>query len=88
MGGPALRRRLVVAAIAYGPTIAWIVVLVVAFGPSRLGWVRAAALAVLTGIGILGLTGLVLAFLPAAMERLGFRRAGAFLRRWWDEEAL
>ncbi len=72
----------------YGPTVAWVVFVVVRYGPSRLGYAWALAVALFTGLGVLGLTALVLAFLPATIERLGFRRFVAWLRRWWDEDAL
>jgi hypothetical protein len=52
-----------------------------------LGPGRAFALAAFTGLGVLGLSALVLAWLPAFLETAGLRRAAAWLRRHWDEDA-
>ncbi len=52
-----------------------------------LGTGRALALAAFTGLGVLGLSALVLAWTPALLERAGLRRAAAWLRRHWDEDA-
>ena len=82
-----MRAREVVAwAIGLGPATCWVVALVAWQGP-RLGYPRAAVLALVTGMGVLGLSALFLAWFPFLVERLGFRRLGAFLRRFWDEDA-
>jgi hypothetical protein len=52
-----------------------------------LGTWRAVAVAAFTGLGVLGLSALVLAGTPALLERAGLRRAGTWLRRYWDEDA-
>jgi hypothetical protein len=83
-----MRRLVVVSLLAYGPALATFVVLTARFGPSALGWWRAAGLAAFTALGVLGLTALVIAYLPVSLERIGLRRAGTFLRRFWDEDAL
>jgi hypothetical protein len=82
----AFPRQAVVWTIAYGPAAAWIVCVVLRWGP-QLGPLRALAVGVFSGLGILGLSAMLLAWLPFLVERLGLRRAGAFLRRWWDEDA-
>ncbi len=70
----------------YGPAVAWVSAILL-INRDRLGSWRALAFAIFTGLGILGLTALVLAWLPATVERLGFERFGAWLRRFWDEDA-
>ncbi len=80
-------RELLAWAMALAPALAWAAGVVLRYGPT-LGYGVAAALAAVTGLGVLGLTSLVLAFLPATLERLGFTRLAAWLRRWWDEDAL
>jgi hypothetical protein len=39
------------------------------------------------GVGLLGLSGLFLAYFPLCMKRLGLTRFSAFLRSFWDEDA-
>ncbi len=70
----------------YGPAAAWVLFVVARYGP-RIGYGGAAALGLFTGLGVLGLTALFVAYFPAAVERLGFRGVAAFLRRVWDEDA-
>ncbi len=79
-------RALLAWAMALGPALAWAAGVIVRYRPT-LGLGVAAALAAVTGIGVLGLTSLVLAFLPATLERLGLGRLAAWFRRWWDEDA-
>jgi hypothetical protein len=73
--------------IGFGPAIACLAWVGISFGP-RLGYAVAFGIGLLAGLGVLGLTGLVLAYLPATIERLGFQRLGLWLRRWWDEDSL
>jgi hypothetical protein len=79
-------RRVVTAVVGFGPAIAWVAWITLTFRPA-LGWGRALAIAAFTGLGVLGLSSLVLAWTPAILERMGLRRAGAWLRRYWDEDA-
>jgi hypothetical protein len=41
----------------------------------------------MVAVGIVGLTAVFMAYFPATVERLGFRKFGAWLRTWWDEDA-
>ena len=79
-------RRVVVALVGFGPALAWVAWMTLRFERS-LGLGRTIALASFTGLGVLGLSSLVLAWTPALLERAGMRRAGAWLRRYWDEDA-
>ena len=82
-----IRRRDVTAgAMVYGPAVAWVVLAVRRWGPTR-GWWPVLGLALFVGVGILGLTAVFVAYFPATVERLGLRRFGAWLRTWWDEDA-
>jgi hypothetical protein len=83
----ALARQAFVRTIAYGPAAAWILWVVLHWGQTSLGYPRALAIGVFSGLGVLGLSAVVLAWLPFVLERAGLRRAGASLRRWWDEDA-
>ncbi len=74
------------AIMGYGPAAAWVAFVLARYGP-RIGYGAAAALGLFTGLGVLGLTALFVAYFPSTVERLGFRRLGAFLRRFWDEDA-
>jgi hypothetical protein len=76
----------VVALVGFGPALAWVTWMTLRFERS-LGLGRTIALAAFTGLGVLGLSSLVLAWTPALLERAGMRRAGAWLRRYWDEDA-
>ncbi len=79
-------RRLVPILVGFGPALAWTVGMTLRWR----GWLgpgRALALAAFTGLGVLGLSALVLAFLPSFLEVAGMGRAAAWLRRYWDEEA-
>jgi hypothetical protein len=79
-------RRVVVALVGFGPALAWVAWMTLRYEPS-LGPGRALALATFTGLGVLGLSALVLAWTPSLLERAGLRRAAAWLRRYWDEDA-
>lgn len=82
-----MRRTILAWAISLGPAafcLAWFGVI---YG-SRLGYPVALAFGLVASVGVLGLTALVVAYLPAALERLGFKRFVAWLRTWWDEDAL
>ena len=81
------RRNLISWAITLGPAVACLAWFGVAYGP-RLGYPFALGLGVVIGTGVLGLTALVVAYLPATLERLGLRRFAVWLRSWWDEDAL
>lgn len=74
--------------IGFGPAVAWAVWVVARYGPGPLGYARALAVALVTAMGVLGLSALVLAYLPFLLERLGLARLAAFLRRYWDPDAL
>ena len=79
-------RRVVTTLVGFGPALAWIAWMTLHFrGP--LGTGPALALATFTGLGVLGLSSLVLAWGPSLLERAGMRRAGVWLRRYWDEDA-
>jgi len=82
-----VRRTVLAWAISLGPAVAILGWFGFAYGPS-LGYPVALAIGAFTGVGVLGLTVLVVAYLPAALERLGFERFVAWLRTWWDEDAL
>jgi hypothetical protein len=79
-------RGLVTLLVGFGPALAWVAWMTLRYRPV-LGWGRAAALAAFTGLGVLGLSSLVLAWTPWLLERAGFRRGGAWLRKYWDEDA-
>jgi hypothetical protein len=79
-------RRVVVALVGFGPAILWVIALTLQFRVVLGTW-RAVAVAAFTGLGVLGLSALVLAWTPALLERAGLRRAGTWLRRYWDEDA-
>ena len=92
-GGPASRRgagrwRGALAWIlALAPALAWVAWVVLRYGPERLGFGRALALGLFTGLGVLGLTALLVAYLPFTLERLGLLRLARLLRSVWDEDA-
>ena len=79
-------RRVVTALVGFGPALAWVTWMTLRYR-GAIGPGRAVALACFTGLGVLGLSALVLAWTPALLERVGLRRAGAWLRRYWDEDA-
>jgi hypothetical protein len=72
--------------VGFGPALVWVAWVTLrlrgAIGPGT-----ALVVAAFTGLGVLGLSSLVLAWTPALLERTGLRRAGAWLRRYWDEDA-
>ena len=71
---------------AYGPAVVWVVFVIVRYRPLR-GYRWALAFGLFTGVAVLALTALFLAYFPWTVERFGFKRLGAWLRRWWDEDA-
>jgi hypothetical protein len=79
-------RSLLTPLVGFGPALAWVAWMTLRYQP-LLGWGRALALAAFTGLGVLGLSSLVLAWTPWLLERAGFRRGGAWLRKHWDEDA-
>ena len=79
-------RRVVTALVGFGPAVAWVAWMTLRYRDA-IGPGRAIALACFTGLGVLGLSALVLAWTPAVLEGAGLRRAAAWLRRHWDEDA-
>ena len=78
------RTRTIISSImAYGPAVAWVALAIWKYGR---GW-PVIGLIVMVAVGIFGLTGVLLAWLPWTVEKLGFERLGAWLRTWWDEDA-
>jgi len=70
----------------YGPAAAWVVFSVWRYGATR-GYWPVVGLALFVGVGILGLTAVFVAYFPATVERLGFKRFGAWLRTSFDAAA-
>ena len=70
----------------FGPALAWVAFALWRYGPSR-GYGPVLGLALFAAIGVVGLSAVFIAWFPATVERLGFRRFGAWLRTWWDEDA-
>lgn len=70
----------------YGPAAAWVAFALARYGPTR-GYAPVLALALVVGVGVLGLTAVAIAYVPFLVERAGCRRLGAWLRTWWDEDA-
>ena len=79
-------RRVLPLVVGFGPALAWIAWMTLRY-ERALGLGRALALASFTGLGVLGLSALVLAWTPRLLERAGLGRAAAWLRRHWDEDA-
>jgi hypothetical protein len=79
-------RSAVTLAVGFGPALAWATWMTLRYAPV-LGWGRSFALAAFTGMGVLGLSSLALAWTPWILDRAGLPRAGAWLRRYWDEDA-
>lgn len=79
-------RRVVVALVGFGPALLWVIWMTLQFRVVLGTW-RALAIGASTGLGVLGLSALVLAWTPALLERVGLRRAATWLRRYWDEDA-
>lgn len=61
----------------------WVVFVLWRYGRS---W-PVVALALFVAVGIVGLTGVFMAWFPWTVERLGLTGFGAWLRTWWDEDA-
>jgi apolipoprotein N-acyltransferase len=72
--------------IGFGPALACAAWVLVRLGPDH-GFALAALVAGLLGLGVLGLSALTLAFLPATLERLGLGGLASHLRRRWDRDA-
>jgi hypothetical protein len=85
--GATRARRLAVALVAFGPGLACLTWVALRYGPTDVGWPLAISLGAVVGLGVVGLSGLVLAWLPHGLERAGLGRAAAWLRRWWDDDA-
>ena len=79
-------RTLFAFALGYGPALLSVGFALRRYGRS-LGYLVALPLSLAVGIGVLGLSGLFLAYFPLGMKRLGFTRFSAFLRSFWDEDA-
>jgi hypothetical protein len=77
---------LLVSVIAYGPAIACVAWVLARVGRSQ-GFALASLVAALVGLGVLGLSALTLAYLPATLELLGLPGLAGRLRRWWDRDA-
>jgi hypothetical protein len=76
----------VTALLGFGPGLACLAWVGLRWGPT-MGWPLSLALGAVIGLGVVGLSALVLAWLPFGLERAGLRPAAAWLRRWWDEDA-
>ncbi len=83
---PAARDGFLTWIVGFGPAVVWVAAVTIHYGPTR-GYGTALAGAVLSGVGVLGLSALLLAYLPAALERAGLGRLAALLRRAWDRDA-
>ena len=70
--------------LGYGPAVAFVTIKYHA----RLGFTLTLASALVTGAAVLGYMALFVSYFQSAIERLGFKRFGSWLRRWWDEAAL
>lgn len=73
--------------VGFGPALATFVAVLLLRGPTAEGWGPTLAVGFLLGLGVLGLSALVLAWLPWTLERIGQPRLAARLRRRWDEDA-
>jgi hypothetical protein len=80
------RRVLLGWAMAFGPALLWVAFAVWRYGPTR-GYGPVLALAVMVGVGVVGLTVVFIAYFPATLERFGLTRFAAWVRTWWDEDA-
>jgi len=72
---------------ALGPGAAVATWATLRFGPGPLGNGRALLVGLLLGLGVTGLMGLLIAWLPWALGRLGFAGLSRWLRTWWDPDA-
>jgi len=80
------RREIIAWTMAVGPALLWVAFALWRYGPTR-GYWPVLGLALVVGLGIVGLTAVFIAHFPATVERLGFTRFAAWLRTWWDEDA-
>jgi hypothetical protein len=72
--------------VGFGPATAWVTWMTLRYARA-LGPGPAFALAAFSGLGVLGLSALVLAWTPWLLERAGLVRLATWLRRHWDEDA-
>jgi hypothetical protein len=70
-----------------GPGLAAAAWVAVRWGSGPLGRGRALVLGAFLGVGAVGLSAVVVAYLPCAIERLGLPRLSRWLRTWWDPDA-
>ncbi len=80
------RRDLISWSIAFAPAAAWVAFAMWKYGPTR-GYWPVLGLALVVALGIVGLMAVFIAWFPAMLERLGFKKFAAWLRTWWDEDA-
>jgi hypothetical protein len=69
-----------------GPAVAVFLYCLWGYGPSR-GYWFVLPFALFIGVGVLGATGVFVAYFPLTVEKLGMERLGAWLRTWWDHDA-
>lgn len=83
-----MRSKTVISSVVgYGPALASFVAVLLLRGPTAEGWGPTVVVGLMLGLGVLGLSALVLAWLPWTLERMGQPRIAAWLRRHWDEDA-
>lgn len=73
--------------VALGPGVGVAAWVTLRWGAGPLGHGRALLFGALLGLGAVGLSSLVLAWLPWSLTRLGFAAAARWLRAWWDPDA-
>ncbi len=79
------RREVLSWFVGYGPAVACVVFALCYFGPAH-GYWRTLGIALVVAIGALILWGVVLAWLPSTLEKLGPKSLARWLRDWWRED--